>query len=166
MAAPQILKHMMPRDIPLFASYIFTPEGNNYTNWEFDVLVGDPEDPGAHYPMSSRKAALYQNSLKVDAIGWLFGTPTIIEVKPNAGCGAIGQVLTYQKWYRMIFDLEPRMMIVCNRMSRQIQTACIIDNIDFRILQPASDYQIMRAIDFVKPKIKVMSVLPSYQAVS
>lgn len=164
MSSPQIMKHMSANDIPLFAAYLFTPEGQSYTNWEFDVLIGDPEVPGAHFPPRQRKQAAYLNSLKIDAVGWLYSTPALIECKPNAGCGAIGQVLSYQKWYRVIFGVAPRMIIVCQRMSRQIRALCDLDAIDYRIVQPASDHQVQNAINTVRPLIKRLSILPEYEA--
>lgn len=159
------MKHMAPRDIPLFATYLFTPEGQAYTAWEFDVLVGDPEDPGAHYPMNQRRQALYLNSLKIDAVGWLFSTPTLIECKPNGGLGAIGQILSYQKWYQIIFGVKPKGIIVCARMSRQCLTLCILDDIDVRIVQPANDVMVTQANNYVRPLIKPLSVLPQFAAV-
>ena len=163
MSAPQVLRHMMPHDIPLWASYFFSPEGQNYTAWEFDVLVGNPADPGPYYPMSARRQAMYLNALKIDAVGWLFSTPTLIECKPNAGLGALGQVDGYQAWYEIIFGVKPRGVIVCEHMSDQVQTLCLLKNIDVRIVTPANDYQIMRAIDLVKPMIRPLSVLPQSQ---
>ena len=166
MARTQVFTHMAPRDIPLFAAYVLTPEGQDYQAWEFDVLVGDPEEPGSHYPASARRQALYLNSLKIDAVGWFYDTPKLIECKPVAGCGAIGQVLVYQKWYQLIFDRTPSMLIVCRQMTRQIQIMCDIMGIGYKCLYPADDYTITKAISYVKPLIRKRSILPLFQAVS
>ena len=162
MSRPQIMKHMSVKDVPLFATYLLGEEGQKYTGWEFDVIIGDPVDPGPFYPANQRKQALYLNALKIDAVGWLFGTPTLIECKPNAGCGAIGQVTSYQEWYRIIFGVKPRGVIVCERMPRQIQTLCILQNIDFRIVQPANELVTQQAIDYVRPLIKNLSIIPAF----
>jgi hypothetical protein len=166
MAKVQILKHMMPNDIPVFASYLYTPEGQSYTAWEFDVLIGAPADPGAHMPDGARKQALYLNSLKIDAVAWLYETPMLIEFKPEAGLGALGQVLGYQRWYELIFGKKPATMICCSRMSDQVQTLCLLEDIKVRILQPANEYQVMRAIEMVRPLIQNKSILPEMGAVS
>ena len=166
MSRPQILKHMAEKDIPLWTSYFLSAEGQAYTAWEFDVLVGDPEEPGPFFPMSARRQALYINALKIDAVGWFFSTPTLIECKPNASCSAIGQILVYQEWYRLIFGLQPSMMIVCRRMARQVQTYCAIEEIAVRIVEPADTYQITQSIQQVRPMIQVKSVLPQFQAAS
>lgn len=164
MSRAQILKHMMPRDIPLFATYFLSPEGQHYTNWEFDVLVGDPEIPGSHYPLAQQRQAAYLNSLKIDAVGWLFSTPTLIECKPKAGLGALGQVLGYQRWYEIIFGVKPRGMIVAREMSRQVQTLCLLEDISVRIVEPANDFFVSDAINRVRPLIKKLSILPTPQS--
>jgi hypothetical protein len=162
MAGPQILKHMMPRDIPLFASYVLTPEGMGYTGWEFDVLVGAPADPGAHFPDNQRRAALYINALKIDAVGWLYNTPRLIECKPDAGCGALGQILGYQRWYSIIFGHEPAMMIICRRMSAQVEHLCNLWDIEVKKVLPASDFDVERAIAYVRDRRVNRSILPDY----
>lgn len=164
MSAPQILTHMSAQDMRVFATYYFTPEGQNYQQWEFDIIVGDPEDPGAYYPPNLRRQALYLNSLKIDALGWLFSTPTIIECKPNATAGAIGQVFTYKKWYKLNFGLDCNMMIVCSRMARQLITACQIDDIAVRVVQPATPYIVGQCLKDIQPKITDRSKQLLYSA--
>lgn len=166
MGRTQIMVHMAPQDIPLFAAYYLTQEGQSYHTWEFDVLVGDPEEPGAFYPDSARRRALYINALKIDAVGWFFDTPTLIECKPNANCGAIGQVLVYQKWYELIFNRTPSMLIVCQRMTRQIRLMCDIMGITYRVLTPAPDYAVHAVEREIPAKIQIRSVLPILQSVA
>jgi hypothetical protein len=166
MSRAQILKHMSVNDIPLFATYLFSPEGQTYTAWEFDVLVGNPDSPGPFYPLSQRRQAMYLNALKIDAIGWLFSTPRLIECKPNGGLAALGQIMGYQKWYEIIFGTKPSGVIVCARMSKQIQTLCLLADIQVRIVTPANDLASQQAVDYVRPLIKHLSILPQLQAVS
>lgn len=165
MSRTQILRHMAERDIPLFATFYNTPEGQSYDAWEFDVLVGDPEEPGAFYPANVRRQALYLNALKIDAIGWFLNTPTLIECKPNAGLGAIGQVLGYREWYRIIFGIQPGMKIVCQRMTRQIQTLCAINEIAVRIVTPATEIVTWAAINHIQFKIQTKSIMPEMASV-
>ena len=166
MSRAHIIKHMAEKDIPLWASYFLSAEGQAYTAWEFDVLVGDPEEPGPFFPASLRRQALYLNALKIDAVGWFFATPTLIECKPNAGLAALGQIIGYQEWYHLIFGLKPSMMIVCHRMARQVQTLCTIKGVAVRIVNPAELYRIAQAIKQVRPLIQVKSILPQFQAVA
>lgn len=166
MSAPQTLTHMSRHDERVFATYLFTQEGQTFDTWEFDVLVGDPDDPGAHYPANSRYQALYVNALKIDAIGWFFNSPTLIECKSRAGLGAIGQAITYQQWFQQIFAIPARTLIVCTSMSRQCQTSALWNRVDVQILPPASDFQVIQAKAYVKPRIQKRSIMPQLLAAS
>jgi hypothetical protein len=161
MSAPQILKHMMPRDIPVFCTYVLTPEGQSFTSWEFDMIVGSPNDPGPMYPMNKRMQALYLNALKIDAIGWFFNTPTVIECKPDAGLGAIGQVDGYANWFRRFFGVLPGKMIVCESMREQVQTIATDHEIQIRIVPPANNLQIEQALRYVTPLIQPSPLGPN-----
>lgn len=161
MAATQTFKHMFPNDIPPFATYIFTPEGQQYTSWEFDVILGNPDDPGPFYPMNKRRQALYLGALKVDAIGWLFATPTLIECKPDADLGAIGQIDGYADFYRITFGVAPRKMIVCESMREQVQQVAGWHGIEVRIVPPANPLVIENAVTYVKPLIKPSPLAPN-----
>lgn len=153
MSTAQTLKHMMPNDIPLWASYFFTPEGQSFHQWEFDAITGDPEDPGAYYPPAARRQALYLNSLKIDAIGWIYDTPTLIECKPIGNLGAVGQINGYRIWYQIHFAYLPQGVLVCQQMSRQVQIYCDLTGIAYRIVQPADPATVNNAINLVRPKI-------------
>lgn len=161
MGATQVFKHMFPNDIPPFASYVFTPEGQSYTSWEFDVVLGNPDDPGPFYPANKRAQAVYLGALKVDAIGWFFSTPTLIECKPEADLGAIGQIDGYSDFFRLTFGVQPRKMIVCNEMSTQVQQVAGWHNIDVRICPDAIPSVIEAAINYVRPLIKPSPLGPN-----
>lgn len=152
---------MMPRDIPPFCSYLLSPEGQSYTGWQFDEIIGDPDDPGALYPMHLRKQALYLGSLKIDAVAWLFSTPTLIECKPDATLSAIGQIESYATWYRLTYDYSPRKMIVCESMRRQVQTVASEYKIEVRIFPPASPETIAKAMAYVAPLITLSPLFPN-----
>lgn len=162
--AKQIMTHMMPRDVPLFCTYYQTTEGQAYQAWEFDVLVGDPEDPGAFYPDSARRRSLYVNALKIDAVGWFFATPTIIEVKPQGTCGAIGQLVTYKHWYRLNYQRDASIMLVCRRISGQVAAMCLSLDIAVRVIDPAPDYIVSAVERDIARKIEKRSILPLLQA--
>lgn len=157
----QVFKHMMPKDIPVFSTYIFTPEGQSYTSWEFDVLLGDPHDPGPFYPLAMRRQALALGALKVDAIGWLASTPTLIEVKPDATLGAIGQIESYADWFRVFFHVYPRKMIVCESMRKQVQDVCNWKDIQVRIVPPANELTVQRAEIYALPLIQPSPLGPN-----
>ena len=166
MSRPQITKHMFPRDLPVWATYYLSDEGQSYTGWEFDVLVGNPYDPGSFYPPQARRQAIYLNALKIDAVAWFENTPRIIEFKPDAGSGALGQVLVYQEWYRIIFGVRPLGMIVCESMSGQVESICNLLNVQVIQLEPALERDVERATWDVERKIVHRSKLPILSALS
>ena len=161
MARVQIFKHMMPLDIPVFATYLLSPEGQSYTSWEFDVICGLPADPGPYYPLQARYQAIYLNALKIDAIGWFHNSPTLIECKPDARLGAIGQVTSYAMWYERMFGLRPRMMIVAESMREQVQIAARHQGVEVRIVKNADPLEIAEAIAYVVPLIQPSPFLPN-----
>lgn len=166
MSRPQIAKHMFPRDLPVWASYYLSEEGQQYTGWEFDVIVGNPYDPGSFYPANQRRQAIYLNALKIDAVAWFLNTPRIIEFKPDAGCGALGQVLVYQEWYRIIFGVRPLGLIVCESMSEQIQSICNLLSVRVVVVGPTPPAT-TEAVEWdVERKIVHRSVLPIMGALS
>lgn len=166
MSRPQIAKHMFPRDLPVWATYYLSEEGQQYTGWEFDVLVGNPYDPGSFYPPQARRQAIYLNSLKIDAVAWFLDTPRIIEFKPDADSGAIGQVLVYQEWYLRIFGVRPLGLIVCETMSQQVES--IATYLDIRVIQlpPSIELVTQQAQWDVERKIVHRSSLPILSALS
>lgn len=159
--ATQVFKHMMRRDIPPFCSYLMSPEGQTYTGWQFDEIIGDPDDPGPFFPMNLRWQSMYLGSLKIDAVGWLFNTPTLIECKPDATLSAIGQIESYATWYRLTYDYYPRKMIVCESMRRQVQTVASEHNIEVRICPPADNVLIAKALSYVMPLITESPLFPN-----
>ncbi len=166
MSRPQIAKHMFPRDLPVWATFYRSEEGQQYDGWEFDVLVGNPKDPGSFYPPAQRRQAMYLSALKIDAVAWFLNTPRIIEFKPDAGCGALGQVLIYQEWYRIIFGVKPVGMIVCEEMSDQVESICNLLGVTVIQLPPASPFETEQAEWDVERKIVHRSVLPLMSALA
>lgn len=79
---------------------------------EFDTLI--TEETGAH------DEYLYKR--KIDAVGFKDDTVTIIELKPNAGSSAIGQVKMYRDLY--IKDYSPvrfpNMLIITDRFDDDV----------------------------------------------
>ena len=166
MSRPQIAKHMFPRDLPVWAAYYRSEEGQQYDGWEFDIIVGNPTDPGSFYPPSTRKQSLYLSALKIDAVAWFLNTPRILEFKPDADSGALGQVLVYQEWYRIIWGIRPIGMIICEQMSSQVESICNYLGVYVVQIPPLDPYQTQQAEWDVERKIVHRSVLPIMSALS
>lgn len=163
MRRPQLLANMSKHDQEVFATYVFTQEGQHYTDWEINPLTGNPQDPGVFFPRTQRAQALYLNALKIDAIGWFLSSPTLIECKPHAGPSALGQILCYRQWYQAHYAVTPNAMIVCSSMSPQVQQNARWSGIEVRLVQPAQPQLIQAAIEYLRPLINKKTVLPHMQ---
>ena len=157
---PQLWRHMFPADVAPFASYILSDEGQRWTQFEFDIVVGAPNDPGPFFPIERRQQAFYLGALKIDCVAWFGEFPTIIECKPDADCGAIGQLYVYQWWYQQLFQVKPALLVVCNFLPEQIKIYCQAHNIGVAVYPDADQTTIDIACRYTASKIAYKSVLP------
>ena len=66
--------------------------------------------------MAAKQKILYQK--KIDVIGYKNNDVYIVEVKPNAGSSALGQVLSYKLLYQNEFQISPpaKLMIITDKI--------------------------------------------------
>lgn len=91
--------HLMPNDVRIWERFIQTfPKF--YNSVDYDIKVGQPRKypglPGDKY----KKDLEYLSRKRIDVIGYRDNEIHIIELKPNAGFSAIGQVLGYLELYK------------------------------------------------------------------
>lgn len=99
--------HMAPQDVILWHK-VRAQFAGRVTAWYFDTAVGEgagpPTDPddviGLAYYRLTRK--------RIDAVGDAAKTWLLIELRPNAGLGALGAIQTYRSlWERDPPDTRP-----------------------------------------------------------
>lgn len=108
--------HMAPQDLPLWQRIReqFIPR---VSAWYFDTAVGE----GAAPPEESQDtfALAYQRLTRkrIDAVGDAVDVWLLIELRPNAGLGALGAIQTYRSlWERDPPDTRPvEAYLVSNR---------------------------------------------------
>ena len=86
--------NMRPEDVAIWERFIEAyPEA--YTQVSYDVLVGSPPqfDTQVGDHPASDDIRLYKK--KIDVVGYKPGLVHIIELKPNAGASALGQVTAH-----------------------------------------------------------------------
>ena len=127
--------HMAPQDLVLWqrCRTQFLPA---VTSWYFDVAVGEgsglpiyPFDPVAHaYYRLTRK--------RIDAVGdgptaWL-----LLELRPNAGLGALGAIQTYRSlWERDPPDSRPvQAWLITDRAEPDTMRTAVNANIRFLVV--------------------------------
>lgn len=91
---------LMPRECVILAAWLREHEPE-YDRFEYNVRVGRGVDPGASWPDHLRQMAMLNSQMRIDAVGWQADTPTLIEVKDQAGPTAMGQLLAYEALWRV-----------------------------------------------------------------
>lgn len=116
--------HMMDGDVPLFASFVLTPNGRRFTKWEFDTQVGPGHLTRSEFDPFHAQTAYDQSRLRIDAVGWLDGIPWIFEVRPQAMVGAIGNVTAYRFYYQREKFITPQVAIISDWFRPYMVEAC------------------------------------------
>lgn len=101
--------HMFALDIAIWERFL-DAHASLFTGFDYDVKVGSGTEPvpglGAEYERMQSILSKY----RVDALGYRSNAHVIIEVKPEAGTIAIGQIETYTRLYKR--DFNPSLPII------------------------------------------------------
>lgn len=107
--------HMKPADVHLWEKFIRANAGF-FDTVEYDFPVGRGPDwlDTERDEFAAKQEKLYQK--KIDVLGFKGELIWIVEVKPQAGSSALGQVLTYKKLFLDQYDIGDvlRLGIVTN----------------------------------------------------
>lgn len=108
--------HMFPLDIAIWERFLVS-YGDEFINFSYDVKVGSgtPVAPGT--PENYARMQEILSKYRIDAVGFRNNEIDIIEVKPDAGTIAIGQVVAYVNLYKRDFrpTVPVKGVIVTNR---------------------------------------------------
>ena len=85
---------MARRDVPLWHRWLDL-FGSRYQAFFYDVALGSGTDPGSQEDPSLRAGFIRVTRLRVDALGVQPDRWTLFEVRPTAGAGALGALVTY-----------------------------------------------------------------------
>ena len=152
--------HMMEHDVPLFASFVLTPEGSRFTKWEFDVHVGQGHLTQSEYDPAIMELALAVSRLRIDAVGWLDGIPWIFEVKPRAALTALGQVIAYRHFYRLEKFITPRLAIITDWAKPDARTIYAAEGIALFEVTEANEEQLYAACVHVQADCSQLIKIP------
>lgn len=153
--------HMMEHDVPLFASYVLTPDAKRFSRWEFDVHVGDGYLSGSEFDPAMFKLALEVSRLRIDAVGWDHGVPTVFEVKPRAALSAYGQILAYQKFFYRDKFIRPNMAIITDWVTPDCTWLYGEAGIQLYLVKDATFDELMVACTIVKADCSQLIRIPS-----
>lgn len=104
----------MPEDVAVWEQYIrWHPD----QPWEmdYDIKVGIGRTPLEEQPPEIAKMWRDLTRKRIDAVAWAADDIYLIELKPRASLGAVGQVLGYSELWEDLHDSSRRIrpMIVC-----------------------------------------------------
>ncbi len=139
--------HMSPGDAPLFASFVLSDQGRLYTAWGFDLHLGPGQGtPDLVLNPTAFDIGRFLTQLRVDAVGWIGDSPTIIEVKPEARLTALGQLLAYCYEWRERFGQDCNRAVVTDFANDQTLRIFNAFNITTYQVLPATPAQIAQAV--------------------
>lgn len=144
--------HMFPRDVPLFAAFVLTPDADGFERWEFDTKVGIPRDPGPAFSPVMRQMAMALSYLRVDAIGFKANAPWIFEVKPSARLSALGQVLAYRYFWQKQNNQPAMMGVITDDITPSTAEIYRAYNVIPYLVVPAGPLKIAEAVQIVNRK--------------
>lgn len=153
--------HMMAHDVPLFASFVLTPDGRRFTRWEFDVQVGQGHLTGSEFDAPIRLTAYDVSKLRIDAIGWRDGIPWIFEVKPHASLSALGQVIAYRYFYQLERFVTPQIAIISDWFKPDMATVCAALGIHLFTVGEATWDELLAACNWVQADCSQLIRIPT-----
>jgi hypothetical protein len=101
--------HMFPLDIAIWERFIDT-HGNEFLGFDYDVKVGSGTKPDKRVPDAYYRMQRILSKYRIDCVGYKRDAIYIIEVKPEAGTIAIGQIETYTRLFKR--DIKPDLPII------------------------------------------------------
>ncbi|SRR5712692_3941272 len=112
---------LVPGEIVIFYRWLEL-HPTEYDRFDFDMRIGQGEDPGPTFDQKLRDMWLHNTRLRLDAVGYVGAAPTILEVKDDAGPAAVGQLLTYGKIWTVEqrSAIPPKLRLVCRTFSGNI----------------------------------------------
>lgn len=125
--------HMMPADIRIWSRYLKT---NPFPRARiaYDLHVGTPAEPLLGMTEEYERMTEALSRKRIDAVVYEERWTRIVEVKPYAGAGAIGQVLTYRLLYRREFPGSPMPLPVIVTDQPQVDTPWLCKQLNIELI--------------------------------
>jgi hypothetical protein len=148
---------MLPREILIFKNWLTAHEAE-YDSFDYNKRIGAGQDPGPTWPDYVRQCAIANTQLRIDAVAYKAGVPTLIEVKDRAGASALGQILTYEAVWLKDYPQGPAplLILVTNRI--QLNMGPLIQKSGVRLDVVPTDFSSLKpglyAPGYTKPALK------------
>lgn len=103
-------KHMFGIDLELWERFL-RRHGKYYSRFDYDVRVGRGIVLPAGYPPNIAGMAKALTQKRIDAVGYHNEEVWLIEIKPDAGLSALGQLLAYKLLYTRDVGVPKRLYL-------------------------------------------------------
>lgn len=115
--------HLLTPDVPVWEAFL-AAFGDNYTEIDYDVRVGQGRPAGPGFDPAIQKDALDLSMRRIDAVAHAADTVDIIEITRIADLKAIGQLFTYPLLYAQTYHPATpiRAVLVAERLRTDILT--------------------------------------------
>lgn len=127
--------HMKPADVVIWERFI-EKNPKAYETCLYDYHVGEPPpfNPLMDEDEDLNQDALYR--LKIDVVGQKASHFDIIEIKPNAGPSAIGQVKAYAELFNVDdpFKTKLNCVIITDKIRPNMEYLCKQENVRLEIV--------------------------------
>lgn len=123
--------HMLPADVRLWERWL-DKHGDFFTSVQYDVHVGGDVERLPHWSDKFTTEASWLAAKRIDVVGYKPGEIWLIEVKPEAGTAAIGQLVSYLILYRLKF--APAADLICALVTNYLvpDEKVILETLGFR----------------------------------
>ena len=117
--------HMLPGDVKIWERWLKLYR-DQWTDYQYDIHLGEVEPIYETKPINIMNLARAVLRKRIDVVARKDDEIWIFEVKPDAGLGAIGQLVSYEVLYRKKFKPTERirLALVTDRLDRDILAVC------------------------------------------
>lgn len=114
--------HMLKEDIEIWEKFMDKYPGR-FETVDYDFRVGEGAEISEDLGDPWARMAKMLSQKRIDVIGWVGDSPTIIEVKKRVGLSALGQIKGYKTLFVRYFRYFgiPAILIVCEMISKDDQ---------------------------------------------
>lgn len=127
--------HLAHKEAPIWERFIRTNEDFAQTV-DYDVVCGDRASVAAGTPEHTKKDWQYLNCYKIDVVAYGGGVVFVIEVRPRAGLGAIGETLSkaimWQSEHPGAGEVEP--MLITDLERPNVRALCAEHDIGYVVI--------------------------------
>jgi len=127
--------HMLPGDVKIWERWLKINEDKWY-DYKYDVHVGKVEPIYETKPINIMNLARAVLRKRIDVVARKDNEIWIFEVKPDAGLGAICQLISYKHLYQEEFRPTEtiRLALVTDRLDKDVQTVCQKEGIELFVV--------------------------------